>query len=73
MLNLLPFDTTQEYIGRVVFVDKNGDFIFQYQYNKYEFCAIKEGMIIYPNTVIKKCEPDENGTFMVEFVGAERY
>ena len=67
------YNTHQEYIGRIVFVDESGNFVFEYQYNKNELVAIEEGMIIYPDTKIQKCEVDVNGVFSFNFVSSEYY
>lgn len=71
-INQVPAGS-QEYIGRIVFVDDLGNFIFEYQYDKNELIAITEGVIIYPNTTIKKCDCAKNGAYAFDFISSDYY
>lgn len=42
--------TGHEYMRRIVFVDKNGDFVYNFTFRSYELNVKNEGVIIYPNT-----------------------
>jgi len=63
----------RENIRRIVFVDEWGNFVFNYQYDSNELNAKEEGMIIYPNTVIKKTDPVIAGAITIEFLSTEYY
>lgn len=66
-------NTDQENIGRVVFVDDAGNFVFEYQYFENELVVIKKGMVIYPETKIRECESLIEGVTCLEFMSSEYY
>ena len=48
-------ETYHEEIRRIVFVDKAGNFIFEFQYTSGKnLIPQEEGMIVYPTTVVKR-------------------
>lgn len=63
----------QEYIRRIVFVDDNGDFVYEFQYDATQLNAYEEGMIIYPDTVIEKCNPSIDGAITFKLHSSEYY
>jgi len=46
----------QEYNHRIVFVDEQGEFVYEFLYESYILNPYEEGMIIYPDTELELCE-----------------
>lgn len=49
-------ETETENIRRIVFVDTEGEYVYEYQYSHSQLNAYEEGLIIYPYTKIEKSE-----------------
>jgi hypothetical protein len=64
---------TSENIHRIVFVDKNGNFIYEFQYDINEVNFDNEGVIVYPDTRIILCDPLIPGAITLHFETAEYY
>lgn len=62
-----------EILRRIVFVDENGDYIYEFRYNVEKLTLMEEGMIIYPETIIKKEGIEPNGRCIIELVGNYKY
>jgi len=62
-----------EFIRRIVFVDKNGNLVYEFRYDYSDLNPKEEGMIIYPNTKIKCCSSRSvvEGSMGFEFLGVK--
>ncbi len=56
-------------LRRIVFVDENGDFAYEFRFNIEKLGLMEEGMIIYPETIIKKVEINSDGRCIIELDG----
>ncbi len=64
---------TADYNQRIVFVDKNGDFVYEFSC-VYDTLNIKsKGIVIYPDTVIEKMRYTSKDELTVVFISDERY
>ncbi len=62
-----------ENIHRIVFVDKNGDFIFEYKCDANQVSFDNESLIIYPTTQILKCDNSTNDALSISFMSKDYY
>ena len=60
-----------DYIKRIIFVDKEGNLIYDYQYYLDDLVPKNEGVIIYPTTKVQKCESAVVGAVGFEFLGVQ--
>lgn len=64
---------TSENIHRIVFVDRNGNLVYEFQYDINQVNFLNEGTIIYPNTRMIKCEPRIAEAITLFFASTEFY
>lgn len=60
-----------DYVKRIIFVDKEGNLIYDYQYYLDDLVPKNEGVIIYPTTKVQKCESTVVGAVGFEFLGVQ--
>ena len=61
-------ESSHDTLRRVVFVDSNGEFVFLFSFwDADELCLAEDGIVIYPETIIKKSDKRKSG-FCVEFI-----
>ncbi len=60
-----------DYIQRIVFVDKEGDFVYLFECIMTDVLFAETGVIIYPETIIERVPSQEILT--IHFEGVERY
>ena len=66
-------DGQADYIQRIVFVDKSGSFVYEFQCIMNEVSFIESGgLIIYPDTVIRRTAYEE-GILDIRFESPDRY
>ena len=64
---------TSENIQRIVFVDKNGSFVYEFKCDSNKIVILGKGMIIYPETIIKKKSSASNTPLTLQFESLEYY
>lgn len=63
----------QEYNNRIVFVDDQGEFIYEFVYESYILNPYEDGMIIYPDTELELCESKENDVITFKIHSTDYY
>lgn len=61
-----------ENIRRIVFVDANGKFVFEFKYTT-ENLLFEEGVVIYPETTIRRVGDESGNPISLAFEYAEHY
>lgn len=62
-----------DWVQRIVFVDKDGFFVYEFQCHREVLRIYEQGMVIYPETLIKEYISDQEGAPAVFFDSSERY
>ena len=62
-----------ENIHRIVFVDRDGKLVYEYQYDTNQINFNNEGVIIYPSTRLTKAPPLYPGTLTLHFESTDYY
>ena len=64
---------SSENIQRIVFVDKSGNFVYEFRCDVSEVVFPQEGVILYPETVIERKAFDQDNRLILGFQNAEHY
>lgn len=64
---------TSENIHRIVFVDKDGNYIYDFQYDTNQVNFDNKGVVIYPSTRMIQCTPLIAGAITLHFASTEYY
>ncbi len=62
-----------ENLQRIVFVDEQGSFVYEFKCDKTEICIIEEGIVIYPETIIEKQSFNDTKPLLLRFCSSEYY
>ncbi len=62
-----------EGVHRIIFVDENGDLVYCYKLILSDLHTSEYGMVMYPDTIIKKCDEAPKGKVMFEICSDEYY
>lgn len=62
-----------ENVQRIVFVDELGAFVYEFKCDNSEVILLEKGMIIYPETTIKRESSIQEKTLIISFQSLERY
>ena len=62
-----------ENIQRIVFVNKKGDFVYEFKCDTSEVILLEKGAVIYPNTVIKRKSTLQESILTISFQSVDYY
>lgn len=62
-----------ENIQRIVFVDKDGNFLYEFRCDSNKIVLLEKGLVIYPQTVIEKRTSSEKFPLTVYFKSSDHY
>ena len=62
-----------ENIQRIVFVDESGNYVHEFKCDKNRLTILEEGVVIYPETLIKKYSSGTDEPLTVKFQTTEHY
>lgn len=66
-------DGSSEQFMRIVFVDENGEFVYEFGYDTTEIDFYELGLVIYPDTKVERCEPLDDWGVSFKFDSDEYY
>ena len=64
---------TSENIQRIVFVDEQGKFVYEFKCDINDVVIEKKGIIIYPETIIERTSSAQNSQLTLNFNSTEHY
>ena len=62
-----------ENIQRIVFVNDEGSFVYEFKCDSNEMLVLEKGIIIYPETVIERVSPVQQEPLIIHFDSSEYY
>lgn len=64
---------TSENMQRIVFVDESGNFVYEYRCDSNEVLFQEKGIVVYPDTLIKRESFAKEKTMIISFKSLEHY
>lgn len=62
-----------DYVRRIVFVDENGEFVYEFRYTMGELIPCEEGKVIYPDTILEKDDSTSSDILRYRILSTEYY